>query len=139
MVWQFIILGARGLIPWTYSADYSIHAVPEIWAAYLDVIAEINELMSAVLADDVPLDLAIETTFPTTFDYLVKQDETATWIFSVSTNEHSLYVTYDLSAIGADLCVVDYTTGEVFTQGADGKATVPYGGLQVRLLEARPN
>ncbi|NLH51173.1 MAG: hypothetical protein GX444_21570 [Myxococcales bacterium] len=139
MTWQFIIMGARGLIPFIYATDYSIHAVPEIWEAYLDVIAEINELMSVVLADDAAIDLAAETTFPTTFDYLVKQNETATWVFSVSTNDHSLYVTFDLNAIGDDLCVVDYTTGEIFTPGGDGKVTVPYARLQVRLLEVREN
>ena len=139
MTWQFIIMGARGLIPFIYATDYSIHAVPEIWEAYLDVIAEINELMGVVLADDAAIDLAAETTFPTTFDYLVKQNETATWVFSVSTNDHSLYVTLDLNAIGDDLCVVDYTTGETFTPGGDGKVTVPYARLQVRLLEVREN
>jgi len=139
MVWQFIVMGARGLIPWTYSADYSIHAVPEIWQAYLDLIAEINALMSVVLTNDVPLDLAMETTFPTTFDYIVKQNETATWVFSVSTNDHSLYVTFDLSVIGENLCVVDFTTGEIFTPENDGKVTIPYSRLQVRLLEVSEN
>jgi len=139
MAWQFIIFGARGLIPWKYTGDYTIHAVPDIWSDYLETVAEMNELMGVILADEADIDLAAETTFPNSLDYVVKQDETATWVFSVSTNEHGLYVEYDLSALGDGLCVVDYTTGEIFEQDDDGKIRVKYDALQVRVLEIMEN
>jgi len=135
MMWQFIVMGASGLIPWNYNADYTIQAVPEIWNSFLGDIAEANELMRVLLTDNSNLDLNVETTFPTMFDYLVKEEETATWILSVSTNERPGRVSLDLSAIGANLCVVDYTTAEVFPQDADGRISVRYDPLQVRILE----
>lgn len=135
MMWQFIVLGASGLIPWNYSGDYTIQAVPEIWDAFLGDIAEANELMRVLLADNSDIDLNVETYFPTMFDYLVKEEETATWVLSVSTNERPAWVFYDLSSIGTDLCVVDYTTNEVFAQDIDGRIEVRYDPLQVRILE----
>ena len=135
MVWQFIIHGARGLLPWNYSGDYTIHAQPEIWESFLLDVAEINKLMSVLLSDDVVLDLAPESDFPTLFDYLVKQDQTATWLFTVSASDRILPVSLDLTDIGEDLCIVDYTTGETFVPDADGRIDVHYDPNQVRILE----
>ncbi len=135
MVWQFIVHGARGLLPWNYSGSYTIHYQEEIWADYLEQIAQLNELMRVLLTPEADIDLAPETTFPLSFDYSVKQEDTATWVFTVSTNEHSLYVTLDLSALGTDLCIVDYDTGEIFVQDENGKIEVFYSRLQHRILE----
>ncbi len=135
MAWQFIIFGARGLIPWNYAGDYTIHAVPEVWESYLADVAEMNELMRVILTDEADMDLDPQSDFPTMIDYVVKEEDTAAWVFSVSTNERSMLVDYDLSGIGQDLCVVDYSTGESFTQDADGRIQVRYDGLQVRILE----
>ncbi len=138
MTWQYIVLGATGIIAWNYDEDgYTIHGQPDNWTAYLSDMAEINALMSVILSDNVALDLAAQTNFPDSFDYVVKQDETATWILSVSTNTHGLNVTLDLSALGTDLCVVDYTTGETFSQNNNGQVEVDYAGYQVRILEVR--
>ena len=137
MTWQYIVLGVSGIVAWNYGGDYAIRAQDEIWSAFLGDIAEINELMSVILGDNADLDLQADATFPETFDYVVKQDETATWILSVSTNTHSMDVTFDLSSLGTDLCIVDYSTGETFTQDDDGKIEVEYDGYQVRVLEIR--
>jgi hypothetical protein len=135
MAWQFIVHGASGLIPWNYSGDYTIHYQPEIWSSYLADIAEMNSIMSAILSDNVTLDLAPQTKFPTMFDYIVRQEETATWVFSVSTSERRLDVSLDFSTLGNPLCIVDYTTGEVFVQDDNGRIAVEYEPLQVRILE----
>lgn len=135
MTWQFIIHGARGLLPWNYAGDYTIRFQEEIWTDFLVQVAELNELMRVLLTPESEVDLAPSTTFPLSFDYSVKQEETATWIFTVSTNEHSLDVTLDLSSLGADLCIVDYTTGEVFIQDENGKIDVRYNRRQYRVLE----
>lgn len=135
MTWQFIVLGARGLIPWNYAGSYTIHYQPEIWATYLETVAEINALAGVILASDANLDLLLDATIPTLFDYVVKQEATATWILSVSESERSQKAQFDLSALGADLCVVDYTTGETFAQDDNGSVTVAYGPLQTRILE----
>ena len=138
MAWQFIIFGARGLIPWKYSGDSTMHAVPEVWEGWLEEIAEMNELMRVILADEADTDLAPESTFPTMIDYVVKEEETASWVLSVSTNERPMYVAFDLSEIGTDLCVVDYTTGEIFEQDEQGKIRMKYAAYQVRLIEVMP-
>ena len=135
MAWQFIVHGASGLIPWNYAGDYTIHYQPEIWASYLETVAEMNELNRVILSDNQGTDLDAQTAFPTMFDYVVKSEETATWVLSVSTNERSLDVSFDLSDIGTDLCVVDYTTEETFEQDGEGRVEVEYGPLQVRILE----
>ncbi|NLH50387.1 MAG: hypothetical protein GX444_17540 [Myxococcales bacterium] len=135
MAWQYIVLGARGLLPWNYSADYAIRAQPEIWADFLETVGEINELAGVILTKDVTLDLAPEADFPTMFDYAVKQEDTASWILTVSTNERPMKVGLDLSALGTGLCIVDYTTGEVFVQDENGRIEVNYDSLQARVLE----
>ncbi len=135
MAWQFIVFGARGLIPWNYAGDYTIHAVPEVWESYLSDVAEMNEIMRVILSDDADIDLDPQSDFPTMIDHILKVEDTATWILSVSTNERSMLVDYDLSGIGSDLCVVDYTTGESFGQDAEGHIHVRYDALQVRILE----
>ena len=137
MMWQFIIFGARGLVPWKYDGDFTLQAVPEIWSAFLEDVAEVNELMRVILADDLRIDLNAEATRPTQFDYIVKEEETATWVLSVSTNEHPSLVSLDLSLIGSDLCVVDYTTGETFEQDDAGRIQVKYDEYQIRILEVR--
>jgi hypothetical protein len=135
MAWQFIVFGARGLVPWTYDAAYSLKSVPEYWAAWLADVAEMNQLTRVLLTDEAEIDLGVETRFPTTFDYVVKQEETATWVLSVSTSERPTLVTLDLSSLGEDLCVVDFTSGEVFPLDDAGKIEVEYLPLQVRIIE----
>ncbi len=135
MTWQFIIHGASGLIPWNYTGDYTIHAQPEIWASYLETVAEINELTRVVLSPNVNANLAARTAMPTLFDYVVKQDAGSSWVFTASTNDRVSTVSLDLSPLGEPACVVDYTTGEVFTTDGDGRVTIPYGPLQVRIIQ----
>jgi hypothetical protein len=137
MIWQYIIFGASGMVAWNYDGDYTIHEQPDIWAAYLQDIAEIHALMSVILSDNVAIDFAAQCAFPETFDYIVKQDETATWIFSVSTNSHGQDVTFDLTPLGKGRCIVDYTTGEIFGQDDASKVAVHYTGYQVRILEVK--
>ena len=135
MTWQFIIHGAKGLMYWNYAGAYTIHFQPDIWADFLKTIGEINELMRVVLADDVALDLDVQSTFPESFDYLVKQLGQTTWVFTVSTLEHGLDVSLDLSSLGTDLCVVDYTEGEAFTPDETGRVNLSYDANQVRILQ----
>jgi hypothetical protein len=135
MAWQFIIQGAKGLIPYSYDGTCTIHEQPDIWSAFLTDVAEMNALMGVLLADDFTLDLAPQTDFPTMFDYLVKREATATWALTISSSERTLAVNLDFSALGSDLCIVDYTTGDVFVQDAQGRVNVSYDAYQVRILE----
>ncbi|MDP8222882.1 MAG: hypothetical protein P9L99_05940 [Candidatus Lernaella stagnicola] len=139
MMWQFIVLGARGLLPWNYSGDYTIHAVPEIWDEFITHVGEINELFGVILADDAAIDLDPQTPYSVSmFDYVVKQEDTADWVLSVSTNERPMVINLDVSAFGENLCVVDYTTEETFTPDEDGRIDVLYDRYQVRILEISP-
>ncbi|MCL4235206.1 MAG: hypothetical protein KJ042_11885 [Deltaproteobacteria bacterium] len=135
MAWQFIVHGASGLIPWNYTGDYTIHAQPEIWASFLETVGEINELTRLVLSPNMNVNLDVETAMPTLFDYVVKQDADSSWVFTVSTNDRISTISLDLSPLGDPACVVDYTTGEVFAPDEDGRVTIPYGPLQVRIIQ----
>ncbi len=135
MTWQFIVHGASGLIPWNYTGDYTIHAEPEIWASWLETVAEVNELVRVILTANASVNLGVETAMPTLFDHVVKQDAGSSWVFSVSTNDRVSTVSLDLSPLGDAACVVDYTTGEVFEVDEDGRVTIPYGPLQVRIIQ----
>jgi len=136
MTYQFIVHGAKGLIPYNYDGTCTIHEQPNIWSAFLTDVAELNALMEVLLTDDYALDLKPYTDFPTEFDYLAKKDATATWALTISSSERTLSVNLDFSAVGSNLCIVDYTTGDVFVQDAQGRIAVTYAPLQVRILEA---
>lgn len=138
MAWQFIIHGAKGLIPWNYTGDYTIHGQPDIWASYLETVAEINELKRIVLTPDTVADLEATANIPTLFDYSVKHGADADWVFTASTDDRISAASLDLSGFGDDLCVLDYTTGETFTPDDEGRVLMEYDPLQVRLLQIYP-
>ncbi|MCZ7585048.1 MAG: hypothetical protein M5R36_17920 [Deltaproteobacteria bacterium] len=139
MTWQFIIHGAKGLMYWNYDASYTIHHQPEIWASFLADVAEINELMRAILADDVTEDIQVDAARGDSFDYRATRVGETIYLFTVSTLEHSNDVTLDMSPFGNIACVVDYTTGETFRYLYPPYIRIPYGPLQVRVLQVTPS
>jgi hypothetical protein len=135
MAWQFIIMGGKGLIFWTYAGYYSIRFEPDVWNPFLETVAEINALTSVILENDAADQLEPESDFPELFLYSVKRTADASWVFSASLRDHRMDVTLHLAALGMNQCVVDYTTGETFTQDENGAIRVRYGANQVRILE----
>ena len=104
MTYQFLTFGVNGLINFAYAY---VHGQPERWAGLKEIAAEVKELMPILLELDAGVDLP-ETPDVPYVDYSVREHDGVYYVMIISTWTNDVTIAFDLSALGDDLCVIDY-------------------------------
>jgi hypothetical protein len=132
MTYQFMVLGANGLLYFAYGY---VHDQPDRWEGLLGVAAEVKTLMPLLVQPNAP---GVGTPDPDLLyvNHAVKQVGGITYLIVVSTWGDAVTVTYDFSSLGTDLCAVDYFANEALA-APGGKVTLtlpPWGDRVVQII-----
>lgn len=108
MTYQFLVFGVHGLVYFAYNY---VHAQPERWEGLKLVANEVRELMPVLLNANSNLDVVQSPDVPYV-DYALKEFDGNFYLLVVSTWPADITVTYDLSELGQELCVIRYFEDE---------------------------
>jgi hypothetical protein len=120
MTYQFLIFGVNGLVYFAYNR---ITEEPARWAGLKQLAAEVVELMPILLKPEEPIAIT-ETPDVPYVDHTLRELDGNYYLMAVSTWYNDVTVTYDLSPLGAGLCVVEYFSGNPVPVAADGTITI---------------
>ena len=104
MTYQYLVLGANGLVYFAYNY---VHSQPDRWAGLLEVAYEVKELMPLLVEPNSDVGIVCDADHPG-LDWAVKELEGIYYLLIVSTWYNDLTITFDLSAVGEDMCVLHY-------------------------------
>ena len=119
MTYQYMVLGANGLLYFAYNY---VHEQADRWEGLKGVAAEVTELMPLLVLPNSDKQV---TRQPDTvqLDHALKELDGVYYLLAVSTWYDNLTVTFDLSSLGDELCVIDYFA-ETALDVVDGAVTI---------------
>lgn len=124
MTYQYIVFGANGMVAFAYTY---VHEQADRWEGLKGIAAEVTELLPIILTPDSDIEIVEEEDLPYV-DHALREVDGLYYLIVVSTWTNDLTVHYDLSPLGADLCVVDYFSEQTLP--------VESGALSVDLTRA---
>jgi hypothetical protein len=132
--YQYLTFGANGLSYFAYNYVYS---QPDRWEGLKEIAAEVKELMPVILEPIEAIELAEEPDLPHV-DYSVREHDGIYYLMVISTWTHDLTVSYDLSPLGTELCVIDYFDDAEVEVSADNKITLDLARGEEAVLQIIP-
>ncbi len=104
ITYQNLVFGVNGLVYFAYSY---VHAQPDRWEGLKAVASEVRELMPVLLEPDAAVEIEESPDLPYV-DHALREHDGIYYLLVVSTWFNDVTVSYDLSPLGEDLCVIDY-------------------------------
>lgn len=134
MTYQMIVFGVNGMAYFHYNR---VHPETERWDGLKEIAAEVVELMPVLLTPDSDIPV-IEQPEYDYVDYALKELDGVYYLIIISTWSNDLKVTFDLSDIGLDLCVVDYFSEDQYPVDENGIISMELAGYREAVLQIIP-
>jgi hypothetical protein len=133
MTYQMLVFGVNAITYFQYSAVHNQH---DRWEDLKQVAAEVTELMPIALEpeSDIPI---LELTELENVDHSLREHNGIYYLLVVSTWTNDVKVSYDISALGAELCAINYFSEEQYEVAPDGTIEVAlprYGEAVIQII-----
>ena len=119
ITYQYMVLGANGLFYFAYSY---VHNQPDRWAGLVGIANEVKQLMPLLVLPNSDKQV-VEEPDTLSVDYSLKELDGVFYLMLVSTWFDDVTLSYDLSALGDNLCVINYFNEETVPV-KNGKVTL---------------
>ena len=135
MTYQYLVLGVNGILYFAYNR---IIEHPDRWTGLKQIAAEVRELTPILLEPDAGIAIAEDPDLPY-IDHALREHEGIYYLMVISTWFDDATVSYDLSPLGQDLCVVEYFSGDMLEVSGEGILTLQIDQNAEKVLQIIPS